>query len=196
MLYSGFNILHRSVVRRQTGFAARITRTLCRLAKPLESNSMDAPHASYHAKRMTLNVSVEIQNGKVAWTYKTFRGQWKHTAPIHTLEPIPMFTTFLYYTRTAIWLFSISLPVCIVLFVTLGATIFPIVSAVLAFLAISTLLLCDTFTGPVRWATFESEFNNRDVTLFQANSVDEFEAFVENLSLMIESSRKENENAG
>ena len=28
MLYSGFNILHRSVVRRQTGFAARITRTL------------------------------------------------------------------------------------------------------------------------------------------------------------------------
>ena len=28
MLYSGFNTLHRSVVRRQTGFAARITRTL------------------------------------------------------------------------------------------------------------------------------------------------------------------------
>ena len=28
MLYSGFNILPRSVVRRQTGFAARITRTL------------------------------------------------------------------------------------------------------------------------------------------------------------------------
>ena len=28
MLYSGLNILHRSVVRRQTGFAARITRTL------------------------------------------------------------------------------------------------------------------------------------------------------------------------
>ena len=31
MLYSGFNTLHRSVVRRQTGFAARITRTLSRL---------------------------------------------------------------------------------------------------------------------------------------------------------------------
>ena len=31
MLCSGFNILHRSVVRRQTGFAARITRTLSRL---------------------------------------------------------------------------------------------------------------------------------------------------------------------
>ena len=30
MLYSGFNTLPRSVVRRQTGFAARITRTLCR----------------------------------------------------------------------------------------------------------------------------------------------------------------------
>ena len=30
MLYSGFNTLHRSVVRRQTGFAARITLTLCR----------------------------------------------------------------------------------------------------------------------------------------------------------------------
>ena len=30
-LYSGFNILPRSVVRRQTGFAARITRTLSRL---------------------------------------------------------------------------------------------------------------------------------------------------------------------
>ena len=29
MLYLGFNTLHRSVVRRQTGFAARITRTLC-----------------------------------------------------------------------------------------------------------------------------------------------------------------------
>ena len=29
MLYSGFSILPRSVVRRQTGFAARITRTLC-----------------------------------------------------------------------------------------------------------------------------------------------------------------------
>ena len=28
MLYSGFNILYRSVIRRQTGFAARITRTL------------------------------------------------------------------------------------------------------------------------------------------------------------------------
>ena len=28
MLYSGFNTLHRSVIRRQTGFAARITRTL------------------------------------------------------------------------------------------------------------------------------------------------------------------------
>ena len=31
MLYSGFNTLLRSVVRRQTGFAARITRTLCGL---------------------------------------------------------------------------------------------------------------------------------------------------------------------
>ena len=30
MLYSGFNTLHRSVIRRQTGFAARITRTLSR----------------------------------------------------------------------------------------------------------------------------------------------------------------------
>ena len=30
MLYSGLITLHRSVVRRQTGFAARITRTLCR----------------------------------------------------------------------------------------------------------------------------------------------------------------------
>ena len=30
MLYSGFNTLHRSVFRRQTGFAARITRTLFR----------------------------------------------------------------------------------------------------------------------------------------------------------------------
>ena len=29
MLYSGFNTLHRSVIRRQTGFAARITRTFC-----------------------------------------------------------------------------------------------------------------------------------------------------------------------
>ena len=29
MLYSGFNVLPRSVVRRQTRFAARITRTLC-----------------------------------------------------------------------------------------------------------------------------------------------------------------------
>ena len=28
MLYSGFSTLHRSVVRRHTGFAARITRTL------------------------------------------------------------------------------------------------------------------------------------------------------------------------
>ena len=28
MLYSGFDILPRSVIRRQTGFAARITRTL------------------------------------------------------------------------------------------------------------------------------------------------------------------------
>ena len=28
MLYSGFNNLPRSVIRRQTGFAARITRTL------------------------------------------------------------------------------------------------------------------------------------------------------------------------
>ena len=34
MLYSGFNILPRSVVRRQTGFAARITRTVCRLPFP------------------------------------------------------------------------------------------------------------------------------------------------------------------
>ena len=31
LLYSGFNILPRSVVRRQTGFAARITRTLSHL---------------------------------------------------------------------------------------------------------------------------------------------------------------------
>ena len=30
MLHSGFNTLHRSVIRRQTGFAARITRTLSR----------------------------------------------------------------------------------------------------------------------------------------------------------------------
>ena len=40
MLYSGFNILHRSVIRRQTGFAARITRTLCR------SNSFPRPKPS------------------------------------------------------------------------------------------------------------------------------------------------------
>ena len=37
MLYSGFIILPRSVIRRQTGFAARITRTLCRLEAPLNS---------------------------------------------------------------------------------------------------------------------------------------------------------------
>ena len=37
MLYSGFDILPRSVVRRPTGFAARITRTLCCL---IMSNSV------------------------------------------------------------------------------------------------------------------------------------------------------------
>ena len=37
MLYSGFNILPRSVIRRQTGFAARITRTLSCSASPLNS---------------------------------------------------------------------------------------------------------------------------------------------------------------
>ena len=35
MLYSGFKILPRSVVRRQTGFAARITRTLSAFEKPM-----------------------------------------------------------------------------------------------------------------------------------------------------------------
>ena len=37
MLYSGFNTLHRSVIRRQTGFAARITRTLCRRLFPMKN---------------------------------------------------------------------------------------------------------------------------------------------------------------
>ena len=37
MLYSGFNTLHRSVIRRQTGFAARITRTLYGLKMKIES---------------------------------------------------------------------------------------------------------------------------------------------------------------
>ena len=40
MLYSGFNNLHRSVIRRQTGFAARITRTLSRLLNPLGAESL------------------------------------------------------------------------------------------------------------------------------------------------------------
>ena len=37
MLYSGFNILPRSVIRRQTGFAARITRTLSDLSSSMHS---------------------------------------------------------------------------------------------------------------------------------------------------------------
>ena len=41
MLYSGLNILHRSVVRRQTGVAARITRTLSRLERMVEMNEDD-----------------------------------------------------------------------------------------------------------------------------------------------------------
>ena len=40
MLYSGFNTLPRSVVRRQTGFAAGITRTLSRLISPYRCNEM------------------------------------------------------------------------------------------------------------------------------------------------------------
>ena len=45
MLYSGSNILHRSVVRRQTGFAARITRTLSclNLSSAMSSNPFIAP---------------------------------------------------------------------------------------------------------------------------------------------------------
>ena len=44
MLYSGFNILPRSVVRRQTGFAARITRTLSDLNElmPASENQLNA----------------------------------------------------------------------------------------------------------------------------------------------------------
>ena len=37
MLYLRFNTLHRSVIRRQTGFAARITRTLCRSTETMPS---------------------------------------------------------------------------------------------------------------------------------------------------------------
>ena len=48
MIYSGFNILPRSVIRRQTGFAARITRTLSgsnNMAPPpsLSDWELDAP---------------------------------------------------------------------------------------------------------------------------------------------------------
>ena len=44
MLYSGFNILPRSVVRRQTGFAARITRTLSR--STMKRHSTQNPYQS------------------------------------------------------------------------------------------------------------------------------------------------------
>jgi len=44
MLYSGFITLHRSVVRRQTGFGARITRTLSRLGSRNISDVSDGNH--------------------------------------------------------------------------------------------------------------------------------------------------------
>ena len=53
MLYSGFSILHRSVVRRQTGFAARITRTLCRLKPVSEPNLIEIPVTLIHDKGHT-----------------------------------------------------------------------------------------------------------------------------------------------
>ena len=39
MFYSGFNILHRSVIRRQIGFAARITRTLYGSIQPMANST-------------------------------------------------------------------------------------------------------------------------------------------------------------
>ena len=47
MLYSGFSIFPRSVVRRQTGFAARITWTSCRLNSKSTMSSLQLTHETY-----------------------------------------------------------------------------------------------------------------------------------------------------
>ena len=54
MLYSGFNTLHRSVIRRQTGFAARITRTLSGLDHGLHIEMLEPnPYLSPSSEQMS-----------------------------------------------------------------------------------------------------------------------------------------------
>ena len=60
MLYSGFNILPRSVVRRQTGFAARITRTLYGLHDGSEMNALSSRLHLFHGDITHLDVDAVV----------------------------------------------------------------------------------------------------------------------------------------
>ena len=60
-LYSGFNILPHSVIRRQTGFAARITRTLYRFRRKHRHDRWRSRHVR-HALASVLGVLVRVRD--------------------------------------------------------------------------------------------------------------------------------------
>ena len=133
--------------------------------------------------------TVEIKNDQVFWQHSTWRGKWNHKAPLSTLEPIPMFTTHPNFLHGAFWVFAFCTPPCVLMFMYLGATVWPITTSFLSFMAASSLLLCDQQFGPMRWAGFESTYKNRTVYFLQGSDARAFEMFVEALSTEIARNR-------
>ena len=82
MLYSGFNILHRSVIRRQIGFAARITRTLSRLLfAPIRRPNLNRYYAHDRSswprwKTVALLVLLALAIGWIGYFYAYGDSRW------------------------------------------------------------------------------------------------------------------------
>ena len=81
MLYSGFNILHRSVVRRQTGFAARITRTLSASERYLANrkSSINGNSMSNQGKPPKTSNAIRSKLASISKTAEVVR----HSGPIN-----------------------------------------------------------------------------------------------------------------
>ena len=169
---------------------ARRIDDLCILCGALQGTMVsEKAKFSFEARRFPKKISIEIRDENVAWRYVYLGNTWNHTAPLSTLEPYPTFTESQFGMRIGTTAFPIAVFGIIVLMVNVGLTEVTFGVSLLVLMSFVLWVALCRIIGPIHWAIFASEYENKDVFFFQDRDIEAFKAFAEQMTTLILNAR-------
>ncbi|MFG0264342.1 MAG: hypothetical protein ACF8AM_04210 [Rhodopirellula sp. JB055] len=147
----------------------------------------------YEARRVFTSIFIEVDQETVHWRYQNRCEEWKYSIPLTSVYSSPVKAVSKAKFLRAIVLLCVSpiLAGAPLYFLSVYPSVVGAASVLAFFYAF--YYLAPWYTGPIEWATFETDRPGRPLYLFRGSDAAEFDRFVSKLDEMVQRARQQAE---